>query len=101
MVGACLMVLRDAVPDRLRGTPVHETIDEAVAAAASQVVGGEAQPEPVVRVVGQLEVRGQVLPAERPGPDGVRLQQDGRLGARIRFGPSMSRASVVCSTVTR
>lgn len=42
-----------------------------------------------------------VLPAERPGPDGVRLQQDGLLGARIRFGPSMSRASVVCSTVTR
>src|SRR5262249_24066879 len=36
-----------------RWYPSHEAVDQAVAAAAGQVVGGEAQPEPIVRVVGQ------------------------------------------------
>ncbi len=59
MIRSGLVVLRDAVADRLRAAPGHQRVDQSVAAAALEVAWGEAEAEQVASVVGGLEIVGQ------------------------------------------
>ena len=71
VVGAGVAVRLDASGDRLLVAPRDERVHEPVAAAVEQIVGGEPEPHPVVGVVLQQQVVGQVGAAEAPG--GVRI----------------------------
>ena len=52
--------------NRLHVTPRHERVDETVAALPHKVVVGEAEAPPVIGVVRQVEVSGDVPPCDRP-----------------------------------
>ncbi|SCD42865.1 hypothetical protein GA0115246_101652 [Streptomyces sp. SolWspMP-sol7th] len=86
MVGARLVVLGDAAPYGLRRAPDDRRVHEPVAAARAEVLLGEAEAQPVVRVVGQLEVHREDLPPDRAGPLGVLAQYDLHLGREQRPG---------------
>ena len=68
--------------DRVLVAPGDERVDEAVAAAVGEVVVGEAEPHPVVRVVRQAEVDVEVLARDRAALVGGRSR--GRPPARAR-----------------
>src|SRR3954469_4903317 len=51
MVGAGVPVLLDALADRLLGAPGDIGVDEAVGAAARQIVAAKAEPRPVIDVI--------------------------------------------------
>ncbi len=100
MVGAGLMEGADPGADRVDVAEREQRVEQAVAAATRQVLLGEAQPQPVVGVVGQREVVGQGGAGGGAGPVQVGVQDDAQFGrqqpvrARGRRGPGAT-----CSTV--
>ena len=66
--------------------PDDQRVDEAVAAAVGDVVVGEAEPPPVVGVVGQAEVGGEVQASGRPSSVGIGVQHDALLGRHQAVG---------------
>jgi hypothetical protein len=91
VVGASCEVLLDSLLDRLF-TPGHSCGDEAVTAAAGEIVGGETQPAPGSGVCGKIYVLGDVGPGnvarqdEIPGHDHRLLGQQQRAFAKQLTG---------------
>src|SRR4029453_4794100 len=69
------MVLHTSA-NRLHVTPCDERVDETVAALPHEVVIGESEAAPVVGVVRQVEVSGDVPAGDRSGLVRVCLQYD-------------------------
>ena len=79
VVGSGVAVGLDALADRGIVAPGDEGVDETVAAAVGEIVVGEPDALPVVRVVGEAEVRRQVQTRNGAGSFGVRVEDDGLL----------------------
>ena len=82
VVGAGVEVVFETPPDLSVIAGNDQGIDQAVAALARDVVGGEAEPLQVRRVVRQAQVRLNRRTAERPRADRVRFQDDPLLGSQ-------------------
>ena len=100
MVGAGVDVRLHAGGERGLVAPRHHLVDEAVAQGLDVVVG-EAETLPVVRVVREGGVDRQGLAGDRPGGVGVGVEDDTLLDPRRASGPMVSRAMAACSGVTR
>src|SRR5215211_4962627 len=76
VVRSCIQMVLHTSANRLHVTPCDERVDETVAALPHEVVIGEAEAAPVIGVVRQVEVSGDVPAGDRSGLVRVCLQYD-------------------------
>ena len=79
VIGSCIQMFLHAFANPIHVTPRDERIDETVAALTHKVVIGEAEAAPVVDVVRQVEIPGNVPPGDCPPLVGTGLQDHGLL----------------------
>ena len=92
MVGAGVAMLLDTSRDRRLVAPDDERVDEAIAAAAGDVVVGEALPLPVVGVVREPEIGLEVKASDLTGSRGVALEHDALLTRHEAIGTDATAA---------
>src|SRR5215217_9116654 len=67
VICSCIQVFVYTLDHDFHVTPRDECINEPIAALPQEVVVGEAEAAPVIGVVRQVEVPGDVSPTDRPG----------------------------------
>src|SRR5215211_4692294 len=93
VICSCIQVFVYTLDHDFHVTPRDECINEPITALPQEVVVGEAEAAPVVGVVRQVEVPGDVSPTDRPGLVRVCLQhhrlfrQEPAVGAESGAGP--------------
>jgi hypothetical protein len=101
VVRSCIQMVLHTSANRFHVTPCDERVDETVAALPHEVVIGESEAAPVVGVVRQVEVSGDVPAGDRSGLVRVASNTTACSGRSQRSGPRVLRAFAVCSGVTR
>ena len=76
VVRSCIQMVLHTSANRFHVTPCDERVDETVASLPHEVVIGESEAAPVVAVVRQVEVSGDVPAGDRSGLVRICLQYD-------------------------